>query len=460
MPRMVVAALFATLMMLVSASPASAHTELDESEPADGATAHGPVSEVVLTFTLPVTPLGDTVVVEGPDGRIDVDVTQERDGAVVVGTPDTELTDGSYEVSWSVAAQDGHAREGTFSFAVEGAPPTPPDEEAGSAPTQGAPPPAETGEEPAPGPGEGRTTGSGVVDLAQVAARLGNAAALWGLLVGAGGLLFAALVVRGPDRRDVPVVLRAVRWTGLLVLAGLTARVLARTVVVAGGDVTSVGSASGVSDALAGPTGWVFGLQAVGAVAVLLGAWRTLAGSWLAVLGVLLMLAGQVLDGHSNTGSPWWLVVGVDVAHLVAAATWTGGLVMIGVVLRRRRKAGRALDASLLGSRFSTVAALSLVIVGIAGILLAVEILDRPAQLWESSWGLVLLAKVAVVAVVAAIGAYHHFRVVPSLQAPGHGARRAHTAGSLLQRGAGHEKALLVVVVLLTAWLVVASVHE
>ncbi|PRZ02678.1 copper transport protein [Isoptericola sp. CG 20/1183] len=458
MLKKVAVVLFTVALVLVGAPSASAHTDLDTAEPADGTTTSGPVGEVLLTFTRPVTPLGDTVVVEGPDGTVDVDVTQERAGAVVVATPEGGLADGGYEVAWSVAAQDGHPLEGTFSFTVQGTQ-TAPSEAPEPTVTQEASSPAEPSGAPLPPPDLERTTDPGAEDFAQVVARLGNAAALWGLLVGAGGLLFAALVMRGPDRRDIPVVLRAVRWTGLLVLVGLAVRVTARAVVVAGGDVAAAGSAAALGDALAGPTAWVFGLQAVGAALVLVGAWRSLPGSWAAVVGVLAMTAGQVLGGHSNTGSPWWLVVGVDVAHLAAAATWTGGVVMIGVVLRRRRKDGRALDAGHLGSRFSSVAALSVVVVGIAGILLAVEILDRPSQLWESSWGLFLLAKVAVVAVVAAIGAHQHFRVVPSLQAPGHGARRAHAAGSLLQRGAGHETALLVVVVLITAWLVAASVH-
>lgn len=443
--------LLASLLVLCCAPTASAHTELDSSEPADGATVDGAVSEVVLTFTRPVTPLGDTVVVEGPEGAVGVAVTQEEDGAVVVATADEDLTNGDYTVAWSVAAQDGHPLDGTVAFTVEGAAPAPSE----ASPHSGSGGNAAT----EPSSDIEQTTEPGAGAFAQIVARLGNAAALWGLLVGAGGLLFAALVLRGPDRRDVPVVLRAVRWTGLLVLVGLSVRLVARSVIVAQGDVTAAASPSAVGDALAGAIVWVFGLQAVGALAVLVGVWRTLPGSWLGMIGVLLMSAGQVLGGHSNTGSPWWLVVGVDVAHLAAAAAWAGGVVMVGVVLRRRRRDGRALDASLIGSRFSTVAAMSLVVVGIAGILLAVEILDRPAQLWESSWGLFLLAKVAVVAVVGAIGAYQHFRVVPVLQAPGHGSRRAHTAGSLLQRGAGHETALLVIVVLLTAWLVTASVH-
>jgi copper transport protein len=104
----------------------------------------------------------------------------------------------------------------------------------------------------------------------------------------------------------------------------------------------------------------------------------------------------------------------------------------------------------------------SAAVVGVAGVALAVGILDHPAQLWESEWGLFLLAKVGVVVLVAAVGAHNHFRVVPRLTARRRGvvrhAGRSAAAGGVLRRSTGRETALMVVIVLLTAWLVTASV--
>ena len=462
-PALAGAVLLGLLLLLAGAVPAQAHTDLETVEPADGSTADGPVAEVVLTFTLPVTPLGEAVEVTGPDGAVPVAVTPQDDGVVLLATPQEPLTDGDYTLEWSVAAEDGHPLDGTVAFTVTGAAPDGGSTDDGSV-DEGAAPDAEaaptaTAEADAATDPEAEAAEDDAAVFAAVAARLAGAAVLWGALVGGGGLLFAALVLRGRDRHDVPAVLTAVRWVGVLALVGVPLRLAARSVVVAQGDVTAAVSPPALADALTGGTGLVLGLQAAGALAMLLGARRTLVGSWLAVVGTLLLGAGIVLDGHSNSVGPHWLVVITDVTHLLAAAAWVGGVVMVGVVLRRRRRDARPLDAGLLGSRFSVLATASVVIVGIAGVGLAVAILDRPSQLWETSWGLFLLAKVAVVAVVATIGAYQHFRVVPMLQAPGHGARRAHVAGRLLQRGAGHETAFMVVVVLLTAWLVAASVH-
>ncbi len=63
---------------------------------------------------------------------------------------------------------------------------------------------------------------------------------------------------------------------------------------------------------------------------------------------------------------------------------------------------------------------------------------------------------------VAAFGAHNHFQVVPRLTARRRGvvrhAGRSATAGGVLRRSTGRETALMVVIVLLTAWLVTASV--
>jgi putative copper export protein len=123
-----------------------------------------------------------------------------------------------------------------------------------------------------------------------------------------------------------------------------------------------------------------------------------------------------LFDGHTATQTPLLLVWATDVAHVLAAATWVGGIAMLATVLWRRRRAHHALDAAYLAVKFSVVAGISLIVAGIAGIALTVEILDEPSQLLASTWGQVLVAKVALVSVVAAIGAYNHFRLIPLLE--------------------------------------------
>jgi copper transport protein len=472
------------MLALWCAPPATAHTKLESSAPAAGSTPNRPVAEVTLRFTLPVSPLGDGIVIDGPGGTVAADVAAAEAGIVLVATPSDTLTAGDYTVTWTAAAQDGHPLEGTFGFTVTG---TDPGESSGGTGT----PSADATTTPGGTDGDTETGGTGDGDsgsehdmsgmdhdmghdpstmdnpatrVAEAGARLGGAAALWGGLVAAGGLAFVAFVLRGRDEADTPVVLRLARWAGVVILGGLVVRVLAGSVLVAHGDLAAAVSPSAIGDSLTGTTLWDVGLQAAGAVVLAAGARHTLSGSWLAVIGVVLVGAGQVAGGHSNTVEPRWLVVTADVAHLAAAATWVGGVVAMGLLLRARRRDGRDLDAALMGARFSVVAAVSVMVVGVAGVVLAVGILDRPAQLWESSWGLLLLAKVGVVVVVSAIGAHNHFQVVPRLTARRRAvvrhAGRSHRAGGMLRRSAGRETTLMVGIVLLTAWLVAASVEE
>jgi copper transport protein len=466
--RLAVGLLAALLLATWCAPVAAAHTKLESSAPADGATSAGPVDEVTLRFTLPVTTLGEGIVIDGPDGTVPADVAAAEDDLVLVATPAGALAPGDYTVSWTAAAQDGHPLEGTFGFTVAGPDPAPSEpaasEPAASEPAASGPTASGHSAHDMDDMGDDMDHDAAAMDstatsVAGAVTRLGSAAALGGGLVAAGALAFAALVLRGPDREDVPVVLRLVRWMGGLILAGLVVQVSAGSVLVAHGDVAAAVSPSSIAGSLTDASRWALGLQAVGAGAIAAGAWHTLRGSWLAVLGSVLVGAGHVLGGHSNTAEPRWVVVTADVAHLSAAAVWVGGVVAMGVLLHGRRRDGRALDAALIGARFSVVAAVSVAVVGAAGVVLAVEILDRPEQIWKSAWGLLLLAKIAVVAVVGTVGAYSHFRVVPQLAARRSRVRSARKANNLLRRSTVRETSLMVVIVLITAWLVAASVE-
>ena len=253
--RAAVGLLAALVVALWCAPSATAHTRLESSAPAAGSTSDRPVTEVTLQFTLPVSPLGDGIVIDGPGGTVAADVAAAGDGLVLVATPSDALGAGDYTVTWTAAAQDGHPLEGTFGFTVTGASPSEPAAGAGapSAGTTTAPGEAD-GETDTGDTGDGDAgSGSGMdhdmsdmdhdmghdmghdpsamdtpaTDVAGAVARLGNAAALWGGLVAAGGLAFVALVLRGRDEADAPVVLRLARWAGAVILGGLVVRVLA-----------------------------------------------------------------------------------------------------------------------------------------------------------------------------------------------------------------------------------------
>ncbi|SEJ45459.1 copper resistance CopC/CopD family protein [Demequina mangrovi] len=471
-----VAVMLALAVVLLSATHASAHTALDSTDPADGATVSGPVDRIVLTFTLPVTILGDGATVAGPEGAVAAEVTQEQEGAVVIATPAEPLVDGEHTVEWTVAAQDGHPLDGTSSFTVVDALPAPTASasataSAGAAASASATPTAtpaatatdSTSSSPAPAPAITATDGTAMDDEtgdapATVLARAGSATALWALLVGAGALAFAAIAMRGPDRVDEPRVIAGVRWCGALLLGGLALRIVGRSAVIAGGSLSEGLGADALGDALAGSFAGVAGLQAAGGALMLLGAWRSAAASAGAIAGVLLAGAGHVLGGHSHTAEPRALVLAADIAHLAAAAVWVGGAVTLAAVMRRRGREDRPPAAAAMASRFGVAAAASVVVVGIAGVALTWAIVDEPSDLWTSSWGVTLLVKAGLVLLAAGIGAYTHFRVVPALERGAAGGQQD-PAHAHLRRGTVVETVVFGGIVVATAILVASSVH-
>jgi methionine-rich copper-binding protein CopC len=98
-------------------APASAHSVLLGTSPADGAAVTTMTSEVTLTFNEPVMGRFSTVAVTGPDG------VAYGDGALqvidnIVHQPVFPLRSGNYQVAWRVVSADGHPVSGTFAFTV------------------------------------------------------------------------------------------------------------------------------------------------------------------------------------------------------------------------------------------------------------------------------------------------------------------------------------------------------
>lgn len=120
----------AVVLVIAMAAPrvAEAHAEPERSNPAAGSTIpRAPdVLEIWFTQELFRREGANTIVVEGPDGRVD-------DGNVVIDGDDREhltvgleanLPAGEYRVSWtSLSAIDGDSAEGEFTFTIDPAAP-------------------------------------------------------------------------------------------------------------------------------------------------------------------------------------------------------------------------------------------------------------------------------------------------------------------------------------------------
>lgn len=114
----------AGLLTLVGVQPASAHSALTSSTPADGAVVTEPLESVDLTFS--EAPLA------GLDAGLRIQVTDASGTDVATGDVTVsgttmrravDLDQGSYSVLWRYVSPDGHPIEGTLAFEYRAAAP-------------------------------------------------------------------------------------------------------------------------------------------------------------------------------------------------------------------------------------------------------------------------------------------------------------------------------------------------
>ena len=478
--RLCGALLLAVVALVLAARPASAHTGFESSEPSDGATVDAAVDRVTVVFTGAAEPAGPGFEIIDPTGEIRTPTEATTDdGSTWVLRFDPPLSGGVVGVRWMVKAPDAHPIDGSFSFTTPAAPPAQPPEPDTPAATEAADgsaspaPDIRTDAVAAADLDEFLDTGG---DNSATARRIGAAARtgiLIGTLVGVGALVFAAAVLRG-DRDDVRHVLHWVRRAGIIVVLGACVELAAQTAQEGGGDWSALWTPSTITDVVSSSFGIAVALRIVGGLALVSGArldiahasevpdpvvaikervgvgagpgsgrlaessdtpshsrpagggepyvhlgdhaWLPSVGSSGAFLGAIAVIAAHLFDGHTVTEGDRLGTAIADIVHVAGGAVWAGGVLMLTAVLWRRHRHGREVRALQLAVRFSVVATLALVAVGVAGAVLAAIVLDSPSQLWATDWGRTLLAKTLFVGVAGAAGGYNHHVVIPQLQ--------------------------------------------
>lgn len=495
MRRASVAFVLVLAFFWMAAPAALAHTAFESSDPADGATLDEPINRIRIVFSGEAQPADDGFVVFDPSGELRTpDRVTSRDNLTWVLHFDDPIEGGIAGVRWMVAAPDAHPIEGSFSFTV-------PDGGAADAPNSAVvrPPSART----LPPVAEGTNlddfldTAAPAAPLLALVGAISRSLALLGAMVAIGGIIFAAVVLRGSER-DIRSVLFWVRRAAVLLGIGSIGELAHQLAVVNGNWITiwpltswgtALWSSLGVAILLrligsglmlrahlavvpahtkADP---VLSLQ--GAVPIGAGpappdggvpalpyqydddmAWRVDGDLALVFAGVATTLAAFAFDGHTVSEGLRPLTSLVAIAHTGAGAVWAGGLVMLVHVVWLRHRRGSDSRALQLAVRFSVVAATSLAIAGAAGTVLAFTILDGPSELWSTTWGRVLLAKVGFVAVAAASGAYNHKVLIPHMM------RRPPndpSADAEFRRTATIEGAAMLLVIVMTALLVASA---
>jgi methionine-rich copper-binding protein CopC len=112
------AALLAGMALAALPIAAVAHSELDKSDPANGANLQTAPSAVVLTFTEELNPAASSFTVTGAggaavgSGEVDLDVAARNvlRGTVSISQP------GTYRIEWTSLSLDGDTLHGTVTF--------------------------------------------------------------------------------------------------------------------------------------------------------------------------------------------------------------------------------------------------------------------------------------------------------------------------------------------------------
>jgi copper transport protein len=427
----------ALVVALTVPAAAWGHASLLATQPqASGVLAHPP-TEVRLTFSERIEPRFAVISVTDADG------TQQTAGGPARAADDSDtifvplhrIPQGWYLVWWRVISADGHPVRGAFTFAV--------------GPSPGPPP-----QFVIPSLGESAATPS-LIGSRWVL--------LLALLAGIGLLAFRAVIARplqvtgGSERALRSVTTAAGSALAVALLAAPVYLLLATAEFSLRpwsdiGEIVPLVRDSGFGRAFSDLWG-VLALLAVAAAAALAldrpGRKRRSGEALLALFGAAACAAAALafpgLAGHPSTTSPVGLMLALDWAHLAAASIWIGGLAGL-LVLAAATEAGQRVAAlAVVVPRFSRAAMGSVAVLLATGIIASIVHLPTLAALWQTNYGLALIAKSLLLACALVLGAVNNLRSRPRLvaapqrrdQALGDGAAR------LLRRLVLGETALL-----------------
>ncbi|MEU9435570.1 copper resistance protein CopC [Streptomyces sp. NPDC048252] len=374
--------------LLAGAGPASAHAALTGSDPAQGVVVDKAPTQVSLTFSETVSMNDDSLRVLDPKGtRVDTGKPSEISGTTYAVQLHSGLPDGTYTVTYQVVSADSHPVAGAYTFSIGS-----PSETSVSVSDQEA--------------------GGGIVGWLY---GFGRYASYAGFIVMTGGAAFVlACWQRGTGVR----VLQRLIVTGWVAMTAATLFLLLLR-----GSYTSSGKVGDVFDldllgqVLQTKTGaaLVSRLLLLSAaalfIAVLFGSYDKREGEekrdltfGLAIGGTVVaagLAASWAMAEHASTGLQPGIAMPVDVLHLLAVATWLGGLTALLVALYRA-PADRPVEAPA-ARRFSRLAFSSVLVVVATGTYQSWRQLGSWSAFTDTRYGRLLLLKIGLVALLVGV---------------------------------------------------------
>ena len=401
------------LAVLITPALLFAHARLVRSSPAINARLAEPPVSVSLWFSeRPELRFTSIELVDSAGAVIPHGAISSIDSMGVTALIGATLTPGRYSVAWRTAAADAHGTSGRFSFVV--APDSMPAAFSVKRDTVTTP----------------RVVGTGANSPVQTGGRSGFTTAVrWAELVALvtliGAVVFRLIAVpeaEWPENARNDLADRTRRLAGavmILFIASAAMRFRAALEMMPASQFNGT-AGSGIGGLLSGgwAIGWLFVLSGAVLVALaLLLARRSTMGWALAAIGLVPICLGEALTGHAGSlPRSVGVSVAADVAHVLGAGGWIGGLVcllMCGLpAVRSVETVLRDVAAARLVRAYHRAATQCVVLVVASGLIAAWLRLGAFSDLWTTEYGSMLFRKLVFVLAVFGFGFYHWRRVV------------------------------------------------
>ncbi|UIK04691.1 copper resistance CopC/CopD family protein [Neorhizobium galegae] len=361
----------AILLWSVMTAAASAHASLNTTEPRDGSVVPIAPRVIALTFSEPVSPT--SLKLTRPDrSSVTLKSFVLKDRTVEITPPD-DLSDGSYLLSWRVVSEDGHPIGGSVVFSI-GQP---------NASARGA---------------------AADVDWpVRAGLWIGKVALYVGLFLGVGGVFAIHWFADGSGKALRPVLAAlGAGFAGALLSAGFqgldtvgepVSRLFVPTVWKAG-MVTSFW-----------PT-VIFAIAALALAGLALASGRGRDARWISISALITAAFALCLSGHASAADPQWLMRPAVFLHVAAIAVWAGALLPI---LAEFRKGGEAAGSAL--HRFSRFIPWAVLVLVVAGCVLAVVQVRTLAGLVTTAYGIVFLVKLGLLVLLFVLAAVNRWKL-------------------------------------------------
>jgi copper transport protein len=389
--------LFAAFVLLaLGASPASAHSELERSDPPDGGVAAVGRSVLTLWFTEAISAEASTFELRTSAGvRVATRTTvSEADDRGIVRITTEPLSKATYQLDWNVfASDDGHTTSGALVFGIGTRPAT---VTAAAGGLSGLP-------------------GSLLrwIDLSAIILAIGA--------VVVSGRVFGSMGEMGTTPR-----LRSLFIGSLAAGVAVASGVITPLFVTQRGEST-LGEWFATTLAILIGTGWgnlwlARDVALVVAAAALFAAtrssrsigWARIAAGALLAVVVLESWAGHASTLHSGTA----LAVFASATHLVAAGIWAGGLAVLAICLLPLMRRHPATRGRILGSAwrtFSPMAAIATVVLLATGLYEAGLQVPDLGAVASTVYGGTVAVKVALLGVALSLAGVNTLLVNPRL---------------------------------------------